>query len=158
VIIAIGVMRAWRGCANSLLHPYKKGVALKVKVDQSVAFPLEITMAKVNLSNMTVDSLMELRQRVDKALLERRAEMEKQLARMDAVPAGERDGRRRRGTSALRGRKIAPKYRGPSGETWAGRGAKPRWLVTAVKEGKKLDDFLIDRSETKKRQKPRSKR
>jgi DNA-binding protein H-NS len=136
-------------------------VALQVKAGQSVTLPLEITMAKVNLSNMTVDSLMELRQRVDKALLERRAELEKQLARMDktvAVPGGERDGRRRRGTSALRGRKIAPKYRGPSGETWAGRGAKPRWLVTAIKEGKKLDDFLIDKSETKKRQKPRSKR
>jgi DNA-binding protein H-NS len=58
----------------------------------------------------------------------------------------------------LRGRKIAPKYRGPSGETWAGRGAKPRWLVTAIKEGKKLDDFLIDKSETKKRQRARSKR
>jgi DNA-binding protein H-NS len=114
-------------------------------------------MAKVNLSNMTVDSLMELRQRVDKALLERRAEMEKQLARMDVVRGGERDGRRRRGTSALRGRKIAPKYRAPSGETWAGRGAKPRWLVSAIKEGKRLDDFLIN-SETKKRQKPRSKR
>jgi DNA-binding protein H-NS len=127
-------------------------------MDQFVTFPLEITMAKVNLSNMTVDSLMELRQRVDKALLERRGEMEKQLARMDAVPGGERDGRRRRGTSALRGRKIAPKYRGPSGKTWAGRGAKPRWLVTAIKEGKKLDDFLIDKSATKERRKRRSKR
>jgi DNA-binding protein H-NS len=118
-------------------------------------------MAKVNLSNLTVDSLMELRQRVDKALLERRAEMEKQLARMDktvAVQGGERDGRRRRGARALRGRKIAPKYRGPSGETWAGRGANPRWLVTAVKEGKKLDDFLIDKSATKERRKRRSKR
>jgi DNA-binding protein H-NS len=134
---------------------------LQVKVDQSVAFPLEITMAKVNLSNMTVDTLMELRQRVDKALLERRAELEKQLARMDktvAILGGEKDGRRRRGTSALRGRKIAPKYRGPSGETWAGRGAKPRWLVTAIKEGKKPNDFLIDKSQTRKRQKPRLKR
>jgi DNA-binding protein H-NS len=131
---------------------------LRVKVDQSVIFPLELAMAKLNLSNMTVDSLMELRQRVDKALLERRAEMEKQLARMDVVPGGERDGRRRRGTSALRGRKIAAKYRGPTGETWAGRGAKPRWLVSAIKEGKRLDDFLIDKSETKKRQKTRSKR
>ena len=82
-------------------------------------------MAKVNLSNMTFDSLMELRQRVDKALLERRAEMEKQLARMGATVAGvggERNGRRGRRASALRGRKVAPKYRGPSGETWAGRG------------------------------------
>jgi DNA-binding protein H-NS len=39
---------------------------------------------------------------------------------------GQRGGRA--GGSALRGKKVAPKYRGPPGETWAGRGAKPRWL------------------------------
>jgi hypothetical protein len=41
----------------------------------------------------------------DKALLERRAEMEKQLARMDrtvAVLGGEKDGRRGRRTSVVR--------------------------------------------------------
>ena len=48
--------------------------------------------------------------------------------------------------SVLKGKKFHPKYRGPSGETWAGRGAKPRWLVDAMKGGKKLDDFLIDKS------------
>ena len=115
-------------------------------------------MAKVNLSNMSVDSLMELRQRVDEALLERRAEMEKQLARVYASISGERPARGRRPTSALKGRKVAPKYRGPSGETWAGRGARPRWLVAAIKEGKKLNDFLIDNSATKGRKKRRSKR
>src|SRR5262249_863580 len=55
---------------------------------------------------------------------------------------------RRRG-SPLQGRKIAPKYRGPSGETWAGRGAKPRWLVDAIKGGKKIENFLIDKSARK---------
>jgi DNA-binding protein H-NS len=118
-------------------------------------------VAKVNLSNMSVESLMELRKRVDKALLERRAEMEKQLARMGrtvAVPGGERDGRRGRRTSALRGRKVPPKYRGPSGETWAGRGAKPRWMVELVKKGKKLDDFLIDKPARNRRKRRRSKR
>jgi hypothetical protein len=38
--------------------------------------------------------------------------------------------------SALKGRKVPPKYRSPSGETWAGRGARPRWLVAAIKGGK----------------------
>jgi len=56
-------------------------------------------------------------------------------------------------------RKVPPKYRGPSGETWAGRGAKPKWLVAAIKGGRKLDDFLIDKSAArKKRKKRRSKR
>jgi len=64
----------------------------------------------------------------------------------------------RGGRSALKGRKVPPKYRSPSGETWAGRGARPRWLVEALKKGKKLENFLIDKSGHKGRRKRRSKR
>jgi hypothetical protein len=39
-------------------------------------------MAKINLSGMTVEALMELRKRVDETLHERRAELQKQLERM----------------------------------------------------------------------------
>jgi glyoxylase-like metal-dependent hydrolase (beta-lactamase superfamily II) len=45
----------------------------------------------------------------------------------------------------LRGRKVPPKYRSPDGRTWAGRGARPTWMVAAIKQGKKMDDFLIKR-------------
>ena len=114
-----------------------------------------ITMPKVNLSRMTVEALMDLRKRVDEMLHQHRAEIEKQLERM-AVVGGARVARG--GGSALKGRKVPPKYRGPSGETWAGRGARPRWLVAAIKGGKKLDDFLIDKSARKRRKKRRSKR
>jgi len=112
-------------------------------------------MPNVNLSRMTVEALMDLRKRVDETLNERRAELQQQLERI-AVVGGARVVRG--GASALRGRKVPPKYRGPSGETWAGRGAKPRWLVAAIKGGKKLDDFLIDNSARKGRKKRRSKR
>jgi DNA-binding protein H-NS len=112
-------------------------------------------MANVNLSRMTVEALMDLRKRVDEMLHRRRAELEKQLERF-AVVGGARVVRGR--GSALKGRKVSPKYRGPSGETWAGRGARPRWLVAAIKGGKKLDDFLIDKSARKGRRKRRSKR
>jgi len=44
-------------------------------------------------------------------------------------------------------KKATPKYRGPDGETWCGRGARPRWLVSAIKEGKKVEDFLIVQSD-----------
>jgi DNA-binding protein H-NS len=115
-------------------------------------FAPEITMPKVNLSGMNVDALMDLRRRVDETLLKRRAEIEQQLARMGKAIAvvGGRGGR-----SVLKGRKVPPKYRSPSGETWAGRGARPVWLVAAIKGGKKIDDFLIDKSARKRR---RSKR
>src|SRR5262245_23326011 len=114
-----------------------------------------MTMAKVNLSEMTVEALMDLRKRVDEMLFEHRAELEKQLERMDRAIAvvGSRGG-----GSVLKARKVPPKYRGPSGETWAGRGARPRWLVAAIKGGKKLEDFLIDKAERKRRRKRRSKR
>src|SRR5215475_8155489 len=112
-------------------------------------------MPKISLSGMTVEALMDLRERVDGLLSERCAELQEQLERMGMVGS-----RRvvRGGASALKGRKVPPKYRGPSGETWAGRGAKPRWLVTAIRGGKKLEDFLIDKSARKVRRKRRSKR
>jgi DNA-binding protein H-NS len=109
-------------------------------------------MPKVSLSGITVEALMDLRDRVDETLLKRRAELQHQLERIAVV------GGARGGGSHLKGRKVPPKYRGPSGETWAGRGARPRWLVAAIKRGKKLDDFLIDKSARKGRKKRRSKR
>jgi len=135
-------------------------------------------MPKVSLSRMTVEALMDLRKRVDDMLHERRAEIEKQLEMFGGAIAvvGRRGGSALKGRkvppkyrnhsgdtwagrgSALKGRKVPPKYRGPSGETWAGRGARPRWLVAAIKGGKKLDDFLIDKSARKGPRKRRSKR
>jgi DNA-binding protein H-NS len=112
-------------------------------------------MAKVNLSTMDIQSLMDLRKRIDQSLLECRADIEKQLARLDRSINDETIGLPRGRVSSLRGRKVLLKYRGPSGETWAGRGARPRWLVAAIKEGKKLDDFLIDKSSLRGRKKKR---
>ena len=71
-------------------------------------------MTKVSLSGMTVEALMDLRNRVDEMLLERRAELGKQLERIAVV------GSRRvavGGGSVLKGRKVPPKYRGPSSQS-----------------------------------------
>src|SRR5262245_52280669 len=105
-------------------------------------------MPKINLSGMTVEALMDLRKRVDEMLDERRAELEKQLERFAVVGGARVVGG---GGSALKGRKVPPKYRGPSGETWSGRGARPRWLVAALKRGKKLEQFLIDKPMSKRK-------
>jgi DNA-binding protein H-NS len=113
----------------------------------------EATMAK--LTGMTIEALIDLRERVEEALLKRRAELRRQIERIAGPHAVVRG---RGGGSVLKGKKVPPKYRGPSGETWAGRGARPRWLVTAIKGGKKLDDFLIDKSARKGRKKLRAKR
>jgi DNA-binding protein H-NS len=110
-------------------------------------------MPKINLSGMNVEALMDLRNRVDEMLVEHRVKLIEQLESI-AVVGGTRIGR----SGALKGRKVPAKYRGPSGETWAGRGARPRWLVAAIKDGKKLDDFLIDKSAPKGRRRRRPKR
>ena len=113
-------------------------------------------MPKVSLSGMTVEALMDLRKRVDETLRQHRAKLQKQLESIAVIGGGRRVIRG--GGSALRGRKVPPKYRSHSGDTWAGRGAKPKWLVAAIKGGRKLEDFLIDKSARKGRKKRRSKR
>lgn len=47
--------------------------------------------------------------------------------------------------SVMKGVKVKPKYRNPADrtETWTGRGLRPKWLVAAMKGGKKLEDFAI---------------
>jgi DNA-binding protein H-NS len=91
-------------------------------------------MPQPNLSAMSVDALMKLREDIGRALDRKANELRSQLS-MLGVQA----------RSRLKGRKVPPKYRSPSGETWAGRGARPRWLVAALKKGKKVEHFLIKR-------------
>jgi DNA-binding protein H-NS len=45
--------------------------------------------------------------------------------------------------SAQKGVKVAPKYRGPNGETWSGRGMVPRWLASLVAQGKTRESFAV---------------
>ena len=42
-------------------------------------------MAKVNLSGMTVEALMDLRERLDEMLLEHRGEIQKQIERLASL-------------------------------------------------------------------------
>jgi DNA-binding protein H-NS len=91
-------------------------------------------MPQPNLSSMSVDALLKLREDIDKALDRKVTELRSQLSMLGRQPG-----------SRLKGRKVPPKYRSPSGETWAGRGARPRWLVAALKKGKKVEHFLIKR-------------
>lgn len=41
------------------------------------------------------------------------------------------------------GKRVPIKYRDDAGNTWTGRGLKPRWLTAALSEGKKLEDFQV---------------
>jgi DNA-binding protein H-NS len=48
------------------------------------------------------------------------------------------------GGSRMRGRMVEPKYRdAATGQTWTGRGKRPRWLAEAVSQGRSVESFLI---------------
>ena len=114
-------------------------------------------MAKVDIKNMDVHALLNLRADLDTLLVEKGRELERQLTRLggdEGRNTGKRRGRPPGGsgrTSAMKGVKIAPKYRGPDGETWAGRGATPRWLTALLQEGHSIEEFLIARKGGKQR-------
>ncbi len=59
-----------------------------------------------------------------------------------AKVASKRPGKSAGGTAQA---KVPPKYRGPGGETWSGRGLMPRWLVALVAQGEPKEAFLIER-------------
>jgi DNA-binding protein H-NS len=114
-------------------------------------------MAKPNLTDMSVDSLLKLRTEVGDALSRRAKELESQLSRL----GGEIGSRGKTRKSSLKGRKVAVKYRDKSGNTWAGRGAQPVWLRDKLKAGANLEDFAVDKgvgSRRKSRKRRRTKR
>jgi DNA-binding protein H-NS len=107
---------------------------------------------------MDVGQLLELRKQIDATLLQRRGDLEKQLREMGTLTDGASIGRGRRGVSALKGVKVAAKYRDPkTGATWSGRGAQSRWIVERLKAGAKLEDFLIEKGATSRKTKRRKK-
>ena len=123
-------------------------------------------MAKrgLNFSKMDLAELLQLRDEIETAL-DGKIAMERQelQSKMADLAALERKRTRtvsqvgkpnnRKGAAAgrkpkphpLKGQKAKPKYRGPDGETWAGRGMAPKWLTDLEKKGKKREQFLIQK-------------
>lgn len=63
---------------------------------------------------------------------------------------GAKAGKGTRAAAPKAGRKlakVAPKYRNPANadETWTGRGKQPRWLAEYTSQGRKVEDFLIQK-------------
>jgi DNA-binding protein H-NS len=90
---------------------------------------------------MSVDALLKLQADIEKTLSSRAAQLRSELSKLSGKGA----------SHPLKGRKAPVKYRDRAGNQWAGRGAKPRWLVAALKKGKKVEDFLIERKRRAKR-------
>jgi DNA-binding protein H-NS len=95
-----------------------------------------------SLSSMSVDELLKLRDNVGQVLTQKAAQLQEQLSALGAEVVVGRRGRR----NAMRGRKVPIKYRDKEGNTWAGRGAQPRWLREKLKAGAKLEDFAVEKT------------
>lgn len=54
--------------------------------------------------------------------------------------------RRGRAPRADKGSVTPPKYRGPNGELWSGRGQPPNWMKPYLTAGKSKEDFLINKA------------
>jgi DNA-binding protein H-NS len=122
---------------------------------------LERNMAKAKkLSLLSVEALFKLRDDVAAALGQKAEALKKELRSLgeDYAEVGRIAIYGRKRGSSLKGRKAPIKYRDKSGNTWAGRGAQPRWLTAAIKAGAKRDDFLVVKSTRKLRKKRRSKK
>ena len=116
---------------------------------------------KIEFESWSLDELWALHGEISGILSARiraeKGELEKRLAVLsrgmvvtddlgDLQPV--RDGKTRRKYP-----RVLPKYRNPhTSETWSGRGKRPRWLVAAVKSGRKIEEFRISDTGAKARQ------
>ncbi|MBN8968278.1 MAG: H-NS histone family protein [Rhizobiales bacterium] len=114
-------------------------------------------MKKADLEAMSIDELWALHENISRILSQRIAseklELEKRLAYLNGgrMEIEREAGLATRSAENKQRRKyprVLPKYRNPSepSETWSGRGKQPRWLVAAIKSGRKMDDFKIGAS------------
>src|SRR3974390_941099 len=90
---------------------------------------------KSSFSSLSNEPLCKLGDEIAALLNSRAEELRKELALLTNGADGKTDNAKRKS--------AAPKYCGPNGDTWTGRGKRPRWLTAALAEGKKLEDFLI---------------
>jgi DNA-binding protein H-NS len=110
----------------------------------------------IDLNHMTVQELTALRdaaeakrrEKLEDAKNEVLAETREKLAQLGltleaVLPTLSTTGQSGRGRKKRSdaGQPLPVKYRGPSGETWSGRGRKPKWLQALEAEGKKREEF-----------------
>jgi len=107
---------------------------------------------------MSLDDLWALHEELSDVLSARieaeKRELEKRLAVLSRGALREADDSGKSPNVKPRRKypRVLPKYRNPkTSETWSGRGKLPRWLVAAMKSGKKIEEFRIGEGGSKPR-------
>ncbi len=112
--------------------------AAEIKAKDFVNTVKEI-QAKMKAFGITLKDLQPVAEKRRKAAGAGKASSAKRLAKKATKAAGTQSGK----PSKQAGKKVAPKYRGPNGETWSGRGTAPRWLAQLMAQGKSRESFAI---------------
>ena len=109
-------------------------------------------MAGINVDKLSLKELLDLENRVKKALsVARQREQADARIKIEAIAKGagmsaaEILGLGGKIKGSRKGGKVAPKYANPDNksETWTGRGRQPRWLVAKLGKGGKVTDYAI---------------
>lgn len=105
-------------------------------------------MKKLNFASMSVDDMWQLHEEIGRLLSVRLAsekrELEERLEQLRQKQFLPDDTNIVR-ASRRKYPQVYPKYRNSQQpfETWSGRGKTPRWLVAALGNGRKLEEFAI---------------
>jgi len=104
-----------------------------------------------NIDNLSLNDLKELATRIDKAIAAKKDEAKADtLSKLKALASSEGfsldellgkgpNGRRQRSDKGV---KLKPKYIGPNGEIYTGRGPTPKWLKSLERKGEKREKYL----------------
>ena len=100
---------------------------------------------KEEYEEMGLEELVGLRDRLN-AIIADKAEAQKnalreQLAALDALTGRPKPVKVEEGGRTRASPKIT--HKGPNGETWTSRGAKPKWLTALIAEGHTEDEYKI---------------
>ena len=99
---------------------------------------------KSSFATLSNEALCKIRDEIAELLTARAEALRQELNQLTgSAMIIDSEARGKKNIRNTRGKKLVPKYRGPDGNTWCGRGLRPRWLMNEMKEGKKLEDFLI---------------
>jgi DNA-binding protein H-NS len=104
---------------------------------------MENTVPRSKFSSMSVIELVARRDELNEHLVKRRKTLETEMAHLNNSINGGKKVTSTSKRSPMAGIKVKPKYRGPKGETWAGRGVHPTWLAALLKDGHKIEEYRI---------------
>jgi DNA-binding protein H-NS len=105
-----------------------------------------------NIDHLSLADLNELIARAQKAIAAKKDDVKNEfIAKMRADAAarglsfdeimGKGPGGRRQRSD--KGVKLKPKYKGPNGEIYTGRGPTPKWLKALERKGEKREKYLV---------------